>query len=64
MPLPKNIRNPLLKEDRVQLLVEIESRFSVIYKIEETVNHALVKAEKLRKSILKSAFDCKLVKEV
>ena len=43
------------------LVEEIESRFSVIDKIEETVNCALVKADKLRKSILKSAFEGKLV---
>ncbi len=40
----------------------IESKFSVIDKVEEIVNQALLKAEKLRKSILKSAFEGKLVK--
>ncbi|MBS3085076.1 hypothetical protein J4225_00110 [Candidatus Pacearchaeota archaeon] len=37
------------------------SKFSVIDKVEETVNQSLIKAEKLRKSILKSAFEGKLV---
>jgi type I restriction enzyme S subunit len=42
--------------------MSIESKFSVIDKVEETVNQSLIKAEKLRKSILKSAFEGRLVK--
>lgn len=45
-----------------QIISEIESRFSVINKIEETIDVALIKSEQLRKSILKSAFEGKLVK--
>lgn len=45
-----------------QIVQEIESRFSVIEKLEETVDKALKKSELLRKSILKSAFEGKLVK--
>jgi type I restriction enzyme S subunit len=47
-----------------QIVQEIESRFSVIDKLEETINNSLAKAEQLRKSILKAAFEGKLVKEV
>ena len=45
-----------------QIVQQIESRFSVIDKLEETVDNALNKAELLRKSILKSAFEGRLVK--
>lgn len=45
------------------ILSYIESKFSVIDKVEEAVDKSLDKAEKLRKSILKSAFEGKLVKE-
>ncbi len=50
------------KEVQLDILNIIESRFSVIDKLEETVDNALIKAEQLRKSILKSAFEGKLVK--
>lgn len=40
---------------------EIESRFSVIDKLEETIENSLIKVERLRKSILKSAFEGRLV---
>ena len=60
----KNIIVPLPSLSlQKQIVSSIESKFSVIDKVEETVNHALVKAERLRKSILKSAFEGKLVKE-
>ena len=49
--------------EQSSIVSSIESKFSVIDKVEETVNNALVKAERLRKSILKSAFEGKLVKE-
>ncbi|MFA5518245.1 MAG: restriction endonuclease subunit S [Spirochaetota bacterium] len=50
------------KEEQTLIVQEIESRFSVIDKIEQVVNESLEKSEKLRKSILKSAFEGKLVK--
>lgn len=53
---------PKIKEDRELILQEIESRFSVIDKLEQTVDKALLKSNQLRKSILKSAFEGKLVK--
>ncbi len=43
------------------IVQEIDSRFSVIDKLEETVDNALSKAEQLKKSILKVAFEGKLV---
>jgi len=47
-----------------KIVTEIESRFSVIDKLEETVDKALSRAELLGKSILKSAFEGKLVSMV
>jgi len=67
LPSVKNLKEIVFPipsiEKQKQIISEIESRFSVIDKIEETVNHSLVKAEKLRQSILKSIFEGKLVKE-
>ena len=56
IPYTNNLK---LQQEIVQ---EIESKFSVIDKVEEVVNQSLIKSEKLRKSILKSAFEGKLVK--
>lgn len=53
---------PKSKEEQTLIVQEIESKFSVIDKIEQVVEASLEKAEKLRKSILKSAFEGKLVK--
>ncbi|MFH1127003.1 MAG: restriction endonuclease subunit S, partial [archaeon] len=61
----KNIEFPIPSiQEQSQIVQEIESRFSIIEKLEETVDSALKKSELLRKSILKSAFEGKLVKEV
>lgn len=49
-------------EEQKKIIQEIESKFSVIDKVEEVVSQSLINAEKLRKSILKSAFEGKLVK--
>ena len=43
------------------IVAEIESRLSVCDKIEETISQSLQKAEALRQSILKKAFEGKLV---
>ena len=58
----KNI-NVLLpsKKEQEQMLQEIESRLSVCDKLEETVNKSLEKIKYLRQSILKKAFEGKLV---
>nr|HPK40302.1 restriction endonuclease subunit S [Candidatus Cloacimonadota bacterium] len=55
---------PLLKEQN-QIVQEIESRLSVCENIEANIEEALEKAEALRQSILKKAFEGKLLsKEV
>jgi hypothetical protein len=51
---------PPLEEQKV-ILSEIERQFSVIDQIEKTIEQSLVQAEKLRQSILKKAFQGKLV---
>jgi type I restriction enzyme S subunit len=60
----KQIRFPVpslpLQKSIVQ---EIESKFSVIDKVQNIVEESLKKAEKLKKSILKSAFEGRLVKD-
>lgn len=48
-------------EEQKQVVMEIESRLSVCDKIEQTVDEALQKSESLRQSILKKAFEGKLV---
>jgi type I restriction enzyme S subunit len=45
-----------------QIVEEIESRLSVCDKMEETITNSLQQAEALRQSILKKAFEGKLVK--
>lgn len=52
----------LSKSIQQAIVQEIESKFSVIDKVEEAVNQSLIKAEKFRKSILKSAFEGKLIR--
>ncbi|MDD2716517.1 MAG: restriction endonuclease subunit S [Candidatus Wallbacteria bacterium] len=49
-----------LKEQH-QIVQEIERRFSVIEKLEKTVEESLRQAERLRQSILKKAFEGRLV---
>jgi len=48
--------------EQKQIVQEIESRLSVCDKIEETITNSLQQAEALRQSILKRAFEGKLVK--
>jgi type I restriction enzyme S subunit len=43
------------------IVAEIESRLSICEKIEESIQHSLKQAESLRQSILKKAFEGKLV---
>ncbi|MBI4744098.1 MAG: restriction endonuclease subunit S [Actinobacteria bacterium] len=49
------------RNTQAEIVNQIESRFSVIDKLEEVIDSSLKKAETLRKSILKSAFEGKLV---
>jgi type I restriction enzyme S subunit len=53
--IPRNI------EDQMNVVQEIESRLSVCDKIEESIEQGLLQAEALRQSILKKAFEGKLV---
>lgn len=48
-------------EEQTQIVLEIESRLSVADKLEESINNSLQQAEALRQSILKKAFEGKLV---
>lgn len=60
-----NFRFPYCSKKEQEIVVDkIESSFSVVDKIEEMIDSSLVKTEQLRKSILKNAFEGKLVKEV
>lgn len=52
---------PLNEKDQLQVVQEIESRLSVCDKIEESIEQGLQQAEALRQSILKKAFEGKLV---
>ena len=48
-------------EEQYMIVQEIESRLSVCDKIEESIEQGLQQAEALRQSILKKAFEGKLV---
>jgi len=48
-------------EEQKQIVQEIESRLSVADKMEETITESLQQAESLRQSILKKAFEGKLI---
>jgi type I restriction enzyme S subunit len=48
-------------EEQNHIVQEIESRISVCEKVEETMTTSLAQAETLRQSILKKAFEGKLV---
>lgn len=56
-PFPPNIK------EQVQIVQEIESRLSVSDKLAETIEINLKKSEALRQSILKKAFEGKLLSE-
>lgn len=51
------------KEEQHQIVREIESRLSVCDKIEQSITEGLQKSEALRQSILKKAFEGKLLSE-
>jgi type I restriction enzyme S subunit len=58
----KNVPVPVCSLKEQQLIVsELESKLTVCDKIEETINQSLLQAETLRQSILKKAFEGKLV---
>jgi type I restriction enzyme S subunit len=49
------------KAEQEAIVLDIESRLSVCDKIEESITHSILQAEALRQSILKKAFEGKLV---
>lgn len=57
LPFPKNI------SDQAQIVQEIESRLSVCDNMEQSISESLEKAEALRQSILKKAFEGKLLSQ-
>jgi type I restriction enzyme S subunit len=61
----KSLRNftvPVCRREEQEIIVrEIESRLSVCDKLEETITNSLLQAESLRQSILKKAFEGKLL---
>lgn len=58
----KEIPIPLSpKDEQLRIVQEIESRLSVADKMEESINQSLLQAEALRQSILKKAFEGKLI---
>ncbi|MBU1011148.1 MAG: restriction endonuclease subunit S [Bacteroidetes bacterium] len=57
---PVNVCKP---EEQQLIVSEIESRLSVCDKIEESISTSLIQAEALRQSILKKAFEGKLVEQ-
>lgn len=52
---------PISTEEQEKIVQEIESRLSICDKIEESIGQGLKQAEALRQSILKKAFEGKLV---
>lgn len=60
----KDIEIPFCsKQEQKKVIQEIESRLSVCDKVEESISESLAKAEALRQSILKKAFEGKLLTE-
>ena len=59
---PIKINLPPIEEQHI-IVREIESRLSVCDKVEQNIAEALEKAEALRQSILKKAFEGKLLSE-
>lgn len=50
-------------EEQEQIVSEIEAQFSIIDNVEQTINFGLQKSEVLRQTILKKAFEGKLVRQ-
>lgn len=59
----QSIHIPLSIEEQIQIVQEIESRLSVCDKMEQSLAESIEKAEALRQSILKKAFEGKLLSE-
>jgi len=54
---------PTNKSEQIQIVQEIESRLSVCDKMEQSISESIQKAEALRQSILKKAFEGRLLSE-
>ncbi|MDF1547324.1 MAG: restriction endonuclease subunit S [Bacteroidales bacterium] len=64
LTIMRNVILPLCsKEEQSQIVQEIETRLSICDKMEATIAESLQKAEALRQSILKKAFEGKLLNE-
>jgi type I restriction enzyme S subunit len=64
LDIVKNLNLPLCSlEEQNQIVQEIESRLSVCDKMEQSINESIEKAEALRQSILKKAFEGKLLSQ-
>lgn len=50
-------------EEQHEIVSEIERRFSIIDEMERVVDESLIKAERLRQSVLKKAFEGRLVEQ-
>lgn len=61
IPIPYINDTQKSKEIQKKVVQEIESHLSIIDKVEEIVDNTLEKAELMRKSILKNAFEGKLI---
>lgn len=62
LDIVKNLTFPLCSlQEQTQIVAEIESRLSVCDKVEQSITESLEKAEALRQSILKKAFEGKLL---
>jgi type I restriction enzyme, S subunit len=61
--LPIEIIYPSSLQEQTQIVQEIESRLSVCDKMEQSINESIEKAEALRQSILKKAFEGKLLSQ-
>lgn len=51
------------KEEQVEIIQELDSQFSIVDKLEQTIESSLKKSEALRQSVLKKAFEGKLVEQ-
>jgi type I restriction enzyme, S subunit len=64
LDIVKNLNLPLCSiQEQTQIVQEIESRLSVCDKMEQSINESIEKAEALRQSILKKAFEGKLLSQ-
>lgn len=61
--LPLEIMMPKTIQEQTQIVQEIERRLSVCDKVEQSIKESIEKAEALRQSILKKAFEGKLLSQ-